>query len=243
MITGSRVRFAAALLATACAFASSSAPATTLFFDDFNSGASSAWGNQRGNWRVTGGVYDATNPSNNPVTYSDVTTFPALTDFIVDVDVNAVDDGGIWLRSNFNGGSINGVLLVTGGGGGNNNGLYWHTVVNGGFSPILNNVIQPGLQGTNHHLRIMVTGNTYSAYLDGAGSPFTTLTIALFTSGAAGLYDFSPTSGASSPLGQTFDNFRISAVPGPAIGAGLPGLVLAFSGVLVWWRRRQTAAV
>jgi hypothetical protein len=219
--------------ATTVALTFGAAQATVVFSDNFDGGASAAWGNESGSWRDTNGVYDASLPDNNPITYSSVTSQTSLVDFRLQVDVNSVDDGGVWLRSAYNGGNISGVLLVTGGATGSANTLYWHTVVNGVFSGVQQIAFLPGLQDSDIQLTIDVIGDVYTAFVDGSAIPATSLTTALFASGSAGLYDYSPTSGATTPRGQTFDNFSIETlqVPEPTVlglfAFGLAGLGLS----------------
>jgi len=179
---------------------------TSIFTDDFSPGPSPLWNNLRGEWTATNGVYYALLPSNNPLTYTAVPF--NLTDCSLDVDIYAVGDGGVWLRSDEAG--ENGILLVTGGnnyGGGARGGdagtsMYWHRVVNGQYSNPLNeayNVItNPGAQSI--HLRVQVTGVTYAAFVNGNTNPVTTLTDSTYASGRMALYDFSA---------QTFSNVVI----------------------------------
>jgi len=209
------------------ALVSGSARGQLIFSDNFNSGASGSWGNEVGGWAATSGVYSAAAPNNNPPTY---TSLPyTLTDFSVTVTINALQDGGIWLRSLNN---ANGILLVTGGHGGAGTGLYWHEIVGGNTSPaVLNEVtglFTPGADTAT--ITVTVIGSTYSAYVNGSITPATTLTSALYASGRVGLYDFS---------GQTFDNFSVAAIPEPVdFALGIGGLAL---GIVTYSRRRKAA--
>jgi hypothetical protein len=184
----------------------SSASAQVIFSDNFNAGASAQWGNERGNWSASGGVYDAAAPSNAPLTASLVNM--ALTDFSFDVDINSVSDGGLWLRADA--GAHNGILLVT-----KSNQLYWHIVNSDAAGSILSPA-NPST-GSNPHLHVVVSGDVYSVFVNGAASPATTLTTSARPSGFAGLYDFS---------GQTFDNVSI-AVPEPGAAMFLGMIAVA----------------
>jgi hypothetical protein len=153
---------------------------------------------------VTGGIYSALALSNFPNGH---TSLPfSLVDFSIEFDITDVQDGGVWLRSAPASTSIGrtGVLLVTGGNSGTWAGLYWHIVTSGSYGANLNGVgglFTPGV--TDTHIRLEVSGDTYSAFLDGSSAPVTTLTTTAFASGQVALFDLSK---------QTFDNVVV-AVP------------------------------
>lgn len=221
---------AAAILSTSAMGVS----AATLCSDSFSEAVSCEWGNEVGDWFVAEGVYDAARTGGRPMAESSLPF--DLTDFSVEVDIRDVQDGGLWLRSfatDVGQRGRAGVLLVTGGRGGAGTTLYWHIVRPGdGPLSVLSesaNLFDPGV--TDARIRVVVAGNTYSAYVDGSATPVSTLVTSEFSSGRVALYDNSI---------QTFDNFTLTAVPEPAT-AGL----LAAGMFLVAWKgvRRAAAAM
>lgn len=216
-------------------------PAVSLasfsFTDNFTPSPSPLWSNAAGNWTASGGDYLAQNPfaANTGETgaFSDLPF--DLTDFTVSVNVNSLGDGGLWLRTD--GTATNGVLLVTGGngygqgarGGGAGNSLYWQVFKNGVIGPEEGQVTGVFTTGSNYQLSVSVTGDVYSAYVNGSSTPATTLTDSTFSSGEVGLYDDQPGIGGSGPA-QSFSDFSVQGtlVPEPAsLGVLSLGLMAA----------------
>jgi hypothetical protein len=95
---------------------------------------------------------------------------------------------------------------------------------------------------------IVLPGN--SLFLTYLSDPFEGLTVASaedFFSSRFNTFQVVEETGSPQPLTALIAiNIQfgsdVAAVPGPIVGAGLPGLTLASGGLLGWWRRRQKAA-
>jgi len=218
---------------------------TITFTDNFTPSASPLWNNLAGNWATSGGTYFAQVPNNNPLTF---TGLPFdLTNFTVTVTVNNLGDGGIWLRSDDT--DKNGVLLVDGGGGygqgtrgdGAGNSLYWHIVQNGSVSPPLDLVSGVFTPGGTYTITVVVSGDRFSAFIDGSSTPVTTLVDSTFSSGHVGLYDDQPNTTTGSGFGpaQTFSNFSLQGSTVPEPGTALL-LCTGLAFLAGWGSRRRS---
>jgi hypothetical protein len=193
---------AVVLVATPSLHAGAEVP---LFSDQFRAGPSGLWRNESGGWIASGGTYSATAPDNFPNVHSSLPY--VLADGSVDVDINDVQDGGIWVRSSPAPGTaigVKGVLLVTGGGPNNGTGIYWHVVTDGqSYGSVIGamaGLFTPG--STDAHITVSFVGDTYRAYVN--GTLMSTITNGSFDVGCVALYDNS---------GQTFDNVAVYGEP------------------------------
>lgn len=187
------------------------------FSDSFDSSPSPLWRNEVGSWSVSGGTYGAVSPSNRPNASSSL-GLASLSDFTIELDLIQPADGGVWLRSAAATGTTvgrTGILLVSAGGN-----LYWHAVTDGSSEGSALNMASSvfTVGSASEHLKVVVSGNQYSAYLNGSATATTTLLDTHFTSGDLALYSNSS---------QRFDNVSVqTAVPEPA-AASVFGAVLA----------------
>jgi hypothetical protein len=101
--------------------------------------------------------------------------------------------------------------------------------------------------GTSFNTDNRTTGNGGSMSFDIATQYFS-LTFgqqrtAFFENTSGGLLQLTYTTVPREGAGLShFDTFATAPVPGPIVGAGLPGLVMTLGGLIVWRRRRNQAA-
>ena len=202
--------------------------ATVIFSDNFQSGPSSSWGNQLGNWIAQDGKYYASaTGSSFPLWPLPQTLLPfEVTDFTVDIKIWDFKNGGVMLRAQD---SQNAILLVLGGLGGVGDYMYWHILQDGNVGSGLNPSSSIGAIGQyDPSLHIVVEGDTYKVYLDGSTNPATTLTTSAFSSGKVGLFD------NASP--ETSFSDIVITVPEPS---ALSLLAIGLGGLAMMRRRRS----
>jgi hypothetical protein len=73
-------------------------------------------------------------------------------------------------------------------------------------------------------------------------SGFSTITLLTFTdAGTSDSFKIVRINGGTGNSAGQISAVTVTSVPGPALGAGLPGLIFAGGGLLAWWRRKQRA--
>jgi len=202
------------------------AQAGIIFSDSFSSGegqADSLWNNEYA-FVVENGAYNAVFPNNNPLAVTTIKNL-TVTDAVVDVDILGSVDGGIMLHTQglAGNGNMNGVLLVV-----KPESIYWHVVRNGGDWTSYNVSTLYAASGTDLHVTIQITGDTYEAKVyrlsDNQLVGQTTLVNSTYSSGGIGLYDY--------VAAQRFDNVEVS-IPEPATM-----LLLSLGGLLLCRKHR-----
>jgi len=228
---------ATGLVATAVASAQ-----PLLCTDEFDDAGWSGllWGNERGNWQLFGGVYGSVSPTNAPPTF---TSLPwNLTDLEFECDIVGADDGGVWLHADDAG--LNGVLLVAARGN-----VYWHNMVNGNAGGIINQATGVFVNGSTFRLRVVVSGSSFGAYVN--GNLVTTHTYATRPSGRVALYDFRHpghnydnivlrgvcASGDCCPVAHVAEGVSIC----PGASGSLHARVAGSTGVAVRWQAEDPA--
>jgi hypothetical protein len=123
-------------------------------------------GNESGNWEVKKGLYQSSITKRNPGSYSRVPLQQDFRDGEIEVDVQPFLDGGIWLRSDYNNGQINGILLAAG-----KKYLYWHTVINGEFGLQKDRTLVSELGQGAVKITIVALENHYYVYVNDSPEP------------------------------------------------------------------------
>ena len=107
------------------------------------------------------------------------------------------------------------------------------------FAIAIVNGIDPGF------LQLVTSSGTVNQISSNVGGPFQGGNLAFNTVtpfSSATLEGFLSFSGGVQSVFIEIDNLHLTEVPGPIVGAGLPGLIAAASGLMVWWRRRRKMA-
>ncbi len=202
-------------------------PIRADFSDNFDDGVSPLWSNTRGDYEVVNGTYTVNEDNiDDPVNFSGLPY--DLTDFIAEVDVNKVSDGGVWIHADSTG--QNGLLLVVGGNG-------WAAahgnVVSAGSVGNTTWVGQSGAGGPSYN-----GGGGAITYILGGGGVGGSLTLDTNSYSSSNSFTYLDQNAVNNFILSHTDGFSFN-VTGNVVGRGLglrllgvPGGVSPFNGTL-----------